>query len=71
MGKFSKKKSHSKMVQMHIEVRDLLNASQFGFRARHNTTLQCMRLTDSVTLIFNNNMPTAEFLDIGKAFDKT
>jgi hypothetical protein len=24
-----------------------------------------------VTLIFNNNMPTAEFLDIGKAFDKT
>jgi hypothetical protein len=34
----------------------LLNASQFGFRARHSRTLQCMRLTDHVTLNFNNNV---------------
>jgi hypothetical protein len=60
-----------KIVQSHIEARDLLNASQFGFRARHNTTLQCMRLTDHVTLNFNNMSTTAVFLDIEKAFDTT
>jgi hypothetical protein len=58
------------LVQKHIEERGLLNASQFGFRARHSTTLQCMRLTDHVTLNFNNKMSTAAvFLDIEKAFD--
>jgi hypothetical protein len=42
------------IVQKHIEERNLLIASQFGFRARHNTTLQCtrMRLEDHVTLNF-------------------
>jgi hypothetical protein len=61
-----------KIVQRYTEEKGLLNASQFGFRARHNTTLQCMRLTDHVTLNFNNNMSTAAiFLDIEKAFDKT
>jgi hypothetical protein len=56
-----------KMVERHLEERDLLNASQFGFPARHTTTLQCMRLTDHVTLNFNNNMSTAAvFLDIEK-----
>jgi hypothetical protein len=49
-----------------------LNASQFDFRARHSTTLQYMKLTDQVTLNFNNNMSTAAvFLDIEKAFDTT
>jgi hypothetical protein len=61
-----------KLVQRHIEETDLLNASQFGFRARHSTTLHCMRLADHVTLNFNNNMSTAAvFLDIEKAFDTT
>jgi hypothetical protein len=61
-----------KFVQKHIEEKGLLNASQFGFRARHSTTLQCMRLTDHVTLNFNNKMSTAAvFLDIEKAFDTT
>jgi hypothetical protein len=60
------------IVQRHIEDKGLLNASQFGFRARHSTTLQCMRLTDHVTLNFNNKMSTASvFLDIEKAFDRT
>jgi hypothetical protein len=58
-------------VQRHIEERSLLNARQFGFRARHNVTLQCMRLTD-VTLNFNNKMSTATvFLDIEEALDAT
>jgi hypothetical protein len=60
------------LVQKHMEERGLLNANQFGFRARHSTTLQCMRLTDHVTLNFNNKMPTtAVFFDIEKAFDTT
>jgi hypothetical protein len=60
------------IVNGHIGERNLLNASQFGFRARHSTTLQYMRLEDRVTLNFNNNMCTAAvFLDIEKAFDTT
>jgi hypothetical protein len=60
----------SQIVRRHIGERNLLNASHFGFRARHNTTLQSMRLADHVTLNFNNNMSTAAvFLDIEKAFD--
>jgi hypothetical protein len=61
-----------KIVQRHIEERGLHNACQFGFHARHSTTLQCMRVTDHVTLNFNNNLSTAAvFLDIEKAFDMT
>jgi hypothetical protein len=61
-----------KIVKKHIEENVLLNASQFGFRARHCTTLQCMRLTNHVTLNFNNKMSTAAvFLDIEKVFDTT
>jgi hypothetical protein len=61
-----------KMVQRHIEDKGLLNASQFGFRARHSTTLQYMRLSGHVTLNCNNKMSMAAvFLDIEKAFDTT
>jgi hypothetical protein len=60
------------IVKRHIGENNLLNASQFGFRASHSTTLQCMRLADHVTLNFNSNMSTAAvFLDIEKAFDTT
>jgi len=52
-----------KIVQRHLDENDLLNASQFGFRARHS------RLTDHVTLKFHNNMSTiAIFLDIERRF---
>jgi hypothetical protein len=61
-----------KFVQKHIVEKGLHNASQFGFRARHIRTLQCMRLTDHVNLNFNNEMSTAAmFLDIEKPFDTT
>jgi hypothetical protein len=60
------------ILQRPIGERNLLNASQFGFRARHSTTLQCMRLADHVTLHFNDNLSSAAvFLDIEKAFDTT
>jgi hypothetical protein len=66
------KKVILKIVQRHIEERGLLNASQFGFCANHNMTLQCMRVADHVTLNLNNNMSMAVvFLDIEKAFDTT
>jgi hypothetical protein len=59
-------------VQTYIEERDLLNASQFGFRAEQSTTLQCMRLADYITLNFSNNISTAVvLLGIEKAFDTT
>jgi hypothetical protein len=56
------------IIKRHISENNLLNASQFGFHARHSMILQCMRLADHVTLNFNNNMSTAAvFLDIEKA----
>jgi hypothetical protein len=61
------KKVIIKFVQKHIKERGLLNANQFGFRASRGTTLQCMRLTNHVTLKFNNKISTAAvFLDIEK-----
>jgi hypothetical protein len=59
------------MVQSYIEVRQLLNAGQFGFRAGNSTTLQCMRLTDHVTLNLNNNIYGGGILGYRKLFDKT
>jgi len=48
------------------------DAIQFGFHARHRMLLQCLRLTDHVTLNFNNNTsPAALFLDIQQVFDTT
>jgi hypothetical protein len=61
-----------KIIKRHIEGRNLLNASQFGFHECPSTTLQNMRLADHVTLNFSNKMSTAAvFLDIEKAFDTT
>jgi hypothetical protein len=56
-----------KIIKRHFDEKGLLNAGHFGC---HSTTLQCMRLTDHVTLNFN--MSTAAiFLDIEKAFETT
>jgi hypothetical protein len=55
------------LLKNHTEDKGLLNASQFGFRAHHSTTLQLLRLTDHVTLNFNNAMSTAAvFLTLKK-----
>jgi hypothetical protein len=56
------------IVKRHIGERNLLNASQIGFRACVSITMQCMRLADHVTLNLNNNMFTATvFLNIEKS----
>jgi hypothetical protein len=58
-----------KIVQKHNDERGMLDVSQFGFRAHHSTTLQCVRLTDYVTINFNSNMSTtAIILDVEKTF---
>jgi hypothetical protein len=60
------------MVQSNIEAGDLLNASHFVFHAWQSTALHCMRLTEHVTINFNDNMSVvAIFLDIEEAFDTT
>jgi hypothetical protein len=59
-----------RIIQKHAEERNLLNASQYGFRTDH-TTLQCV-LADHVALNFNKIMSTAAvFFDNEKVFDKT
>jgi hypothetical protein len=61
-----------RIIHRQIEERNLPNASQFNFHARHSTTLRCMRLMDHVSLNFNNNMSTAAiFLFIELTFDRT
>jgi hypothetical protein len=61
-----------KTIHRHIAERNLLNASHFGFRASHSTTLQCIRLTDHVSLNCNNNISKAAvFVDSEKASDTT
>jgi hypothetical protein len=61
-----------KIVHRDTKERDLLNASQFGSRARHSMTLQCMKLQEHVILKFNNIMSIAAvFLDIEKIFNTT
>jgi hypothetical protein len=53
-----------------VEENHILRDQQFGFRARHSTTQQVMRIVETVSLRFNENKSTAmTLLDIEKAFD--
>jgi hypothetical protein len=57
----------SRTTQKHAECRNLLNESQFAFRAHHSMTLQCMKLADHSN---NNTSAAVVSLDIEQAFDK-
>jgi hypothetical protein len=59
-----------KIVQRHMKKEAFL--MQASLVSVPVTTLQCMRITDHVTLNFDNNMSTAAvFFDIERAFDET
>jgi len=58
-----------RIIQRHMEENNTLNLCQFGFQACHSTMLQCMQLTDHMTLNFNNMSTATVFLDMKKAFD--
>lgn len=50
---------------------NLLPQHQFGFRSRHSTTHQIIRLTEHINQQMNISTPTAAvYLDIEKAFDR-
>jgi hypothetical protein len=57
------------IFRKHIEERSLLKPSQFGFRVSHSTKMHCRRVTDDVTIDFNNTQTAEMFMDIEKAFD--
>ena len=49
---------------------ELLRDEQFGFRPRHNTSLQLARLFERITKNFGEKrLTSAIFLDVAKAFD--
>jgi hypothetical protein len=68
-GKILEKAILSRMMEFEEE-NPILKDQQFGFRTRHSTTQQVMRIVETVSLRFNENKSTAmTLLDIEKAFD--
>lgn len=54
-----------------VEVKNVLQSEQFGFRQGHSTTHQLHRVVETVTSGFNVAKYTgAVFLDVAKAFDR-
>jgi hypothetical protein len=69
VGKIFEKLLLSRMLEFESENQILIN-QQFGFRSKHSTTQQVLRITETVSLRFNENKSTAmTLLDIEKAFD--
>ena len=57
-------------LQSTLDQHDVLRPEQFGFRRKHCTTHQLLRIVDQIVNGFNNRHYTvALFLDISKAFD--
>jgi hypothetical protein len=69
IGKIFEKIILSRILEF-VEDNQILRDQQFGFRARHSTTQQIIRIVETVSLRFNENKSTAmTLLDIEKAFD--
>ena len=69
IGKVFEKVILSRLLEFELEKPVLIN-QQFGFRAKHSTTQQVLRIAETVSLRFNENKSTAmTLLDIEKAFD--
>jgi hypothetical protein len=68
-GKMFEKLILERMLEFEKEARVLIN-QQFGFRSKHSTTQQVLRITEKVSQRFNEDKSTAMvLLDIEKAFD--
>lgn len=53
------------------EINNLIMPEQFGFRKKHSTLHQLLRVTETIHNGFRRNMTTgAIFLDVAKAFDR-
>ena len=60
-----------KRLNVHLSENDVIIPEQFGFRPKHSTTHQLLRVVEYISSGLNNKTPTAAiFLDIQKAFDK-
>ena len=69
VGKMFEKLILGRMLEFESENQILIN-QQFGFRSKHSTTQQVLRITETISLRFNENKSTAmTLLDIEKAFD--
>lgn len=57
-------------LNYHLKSNNILIQEQFGFKTKHNTTLQLARVSDQILVNRNNNKITSLItLDIEKAFD--
>ena len=54
----------------YIDVHEILDDKQFGFRPNHSTYMAIMQLVDKITSAVERNVATIGiFLDLSKAFD--
>ena len=69
IGKVFEKLTLIKLVTFE-EANNIIIPEQFGFRSRHSTIQQILRITENIAINFNNNYSTGmALLDIEKAFD--
>jgi hypothetical protein len=58
-------------IESHIQNRDKRPPEQYGFRYRHSTTHQLVRMVEFITTGFNRKWcAAAAFFDVQKAFDR-
>lgn len=70
MAKLLEKIIH-KRLETQIEIKEAIPALQFGFRKRHSTSQQLLRLSEIIETGFENKeYTTILFLDIAQAFDR-